>query len=59
MNVLAILPGFIPSTIIGILKPLMNLERLREIKLRVRIHKLSFFISYDIDWCDVAVFCRN
>ena len=59
MNVLAILPGFIPSTIIGILKPLANLEGRHEIKLRVRLHKLSFFSSYDIDWCDVAVFCRN
>ncbi|WOG26346.1 glycosyltransferase [Endozoicomonas sp. 8E] len=59
MNVLAILPGFIPSTIIGILKPLAKLEQQGEIKLRVRLHKLSLFISYDIKWCDVAVFCRN
>jgi len=59
MNVLAILPGFIPSTIIGVLRPLADLERRGEIKLRLRLYNLSALISHDIDWCDVAVFCRN
>lgn len=59
MNVLAILPGFIPSTIIGVLRPLADLERRGEIKLRLRLHNVSILISHDIDWCDVAVFCRN
>ncbi len=59
MNVLAILPGFIPSTIIGVLRPLADLERRGEINLRLRLYNLSALIAYDINWCDVAVFCRN
>lgn len=59
MNVLAVLPGFIPSTIIGVLRPLADLERQGEIKLRVRLSSLTILISHDINWCDVAVFCRN
>lgn len=59
MNVLVILPGFIPSTIIGVIRPLAELERRREIKLRLRLYNVPVFLSYDIDWCDVAVFCRN
>ena len=59
MNVLAILPGFIPSTIIGVLRPLAELERRKEIKLRLRLNNVPVLISHDIDWCDVAVFCRN
>jgi len=59
MNVLAILPGFIPSTIIGVLRPLADLERRGEIKLRLRLYNVPVFLSYDIDWCDAAVFCRN
>jgi hypothetical protein len=59
MNVLTILPGFIPSTIIGVLRPLAELERRGEIKLRLRLHNLPHFLSSDINWCDVAVFCRN
>lgn len=59
MNVLAILPAFIPSTIIGVLRPLADMERRREIKFRVRLYNVSILLSHDIDWCDVAVFCRN
>ena len=59
MNVLAVLPGFIPSTIIGVLRPLAELERRKEIKLRLRLNNVPIPISHDIDWCDVAVFCRN
>lgn len=59
MNVLAILPGFIPSTIIGVLRPLAALERLGEIKFRVRHNNIALLLPHDIDWCDVAVFCRN
>jgi hypothetical protein len=59
MNVLAILPGYIPSTIIGVLRPLAELERRGEVKLRLRLSGISLFVSNEIDWCDVAVFCRN
>lgn len=59
MKVLIILPSFIPSTIIGILRPLAELENKGEIKLRLRLNNLPQFLSSDIDWCDTAVFCRN
>ena len=59
MNVLIILPGLIPSTIIGVLRPLTSLESSGEIKLRVRPSRISLYLHSDIDWCDVAVFCRN
>ncbi|MCV3285901.1 hypothetical protein LZT24_17715 [Aeromonas veronii] len=59
MNVLVILPGFIPSTIIGILRPLAELEKLGEINLRLRLGNFSHWIKSDAIWCDVAVFCRN
>lgn len=57
MNVLAILPGLIPSTIIGIVKPLERLADKGEINLRVKTTwraKLK-----DIHEADVVVFCRN
>lgn len=59
MNVLAIMPGFIPSTIIGVLRPLSALERKGELKLRIRHSNVSFLLAKDMNWCDVAVFCRN
>lgn len=59
MKILIILPGFIPSTIIGVLRPLAELERRGNVKLRLRLYNIQFLIHYDIDWCDVAVFCRN
>ena len=59
MNILIIIPGFIPSTIIGILRPLAALERLGEINLRLQLYNISIMLKSDIEWCDVAVFCRN
>lgn len=58
-RILIIIPGFIPSTIIGILRPLAELERRGEIELRLRLSQVSVLLSRDIDWCDAAVFCRN
>ncbi len=59
MNVLVVIPAFIPSVIIGVLRPLAELEKRREIKLRVRLSGV-FSGGLDlVDWCDVAVFCRN
>lgn len=59
MKVLAVLPGFIPSTIIGVLRPLAEMERRGEIKIRLHLSSIGILIYKDIDWCDVAVFCRN
>ena len=59
MNILIIIPGFIPSTIIGILRPLAAIQRQGEINLRLRLTNIPIFISNDIEWCDVAVFCRS
>lgn len=58
-RVLIIAPAFIPSTIIGIMRPLAALERRNEIDLRLRLYNLTYFLTIDINWCDVAVFCRN
>jgi hypothetical protein len=59
MKVLVILSGFIPSTIIGVLRPLVSLEKLKEIKLHVVHSKVTMFIDNEVEWCDIAVFCRN
>lgn len=59
MKILIILPGFIPSTIIAILRPLAALERMGEVNLRLRLYNISYRLLHDIAWCDVAVFCRN
>lgn len=58
-KVLVIVSGFIPSTIIGVLRPLAALEKLGEVQLRLRLYNFPVFLSRDIDWCDVAVFSRN
>lgn len=56
-NVLIIIPDFIPSTIIGILRPLTSLENQGKIstKLRLANSKIS---KRMINWADVCVFCR-
>jgi hypothetical protein len=58
-KVLIIVSGFIPSTIIGVLRPLAALEKLGEVQLRLRLYNLPALLSSDIDWCDIAVFSRN
>jgi glycosyltransferase involved in cell wall biosynthesis len=60
MNILIYIQSFIPSVIIGQLRPLAQLERQnKKIKLRLRHTKFSLFMNKDINWCDVAVFCRH
>src|SRR5262245_40138763 len=56
-RVLAIVPSLIPSTIVGILNPLVALARRGEIDLRFRLEKNCS--PRDAAWADVAVFCRN
>lgn len=59
MNILLVLPAFIPSTIIGVMRPIVHLERLGEVNVRLRLSKFSLFLPSDVRWCDIAVFCRN
>lgn len=57
LRVLSILPGLIPSTIIGIIKPLLKLEQSGGFLFQVRLNK-KVKLSV-IDDFDVVVFCRN
>lgn len=57
IKILAVLPGLIPSTIIGIIKPLLELSKVDNVIFQVKLNtKISN--SY-IDKFDVVVFCRN
>ena len=59
IKVLVFAPGLIPSVVIGVLKPLVALEILGEVSVRLRFSSVRIFADSDIEWCDVAVFCRN
>lgn len=59
IRVLIFAPSLIPSIIIGVLRPLVMLERLGEVSLRLRLSGVDAFVEGDIQWCDVAAFCRN
>jgi glycosyltransferase involved in cell wall biosynthesis len=56
-KVLAILPGLFPSTIIGVIKPLLYLDEGGEIDFRFR--HIRVCRKKDINKADVIVFCRN
>lgn len=57
IKILAVLPGLIPSTIIGIIKPFLELSKADNVIFQVKLNtKISN--SY-IDKFDVVVFCRN
>lgn len=58
-KVLALVPGLIPSVVIGVLRPLVELEKRGEVALRLRLSSMPLLVESAIDWCDVAVFCRN
>jgi len=55
-RILIVVPGFIPSTIIGVMRPLGALASKGEISLRLRLANFSPFLESDIRWCDIAVF---
>lgn len=57
MNVLAILPSVIPSTIIYTIKPLTDLHRRGMLKARIRLEFLTS--RKDLEWADVVLFIRN
>ena len=56
-HILAVLPGFIPSTMITVVKPLVNLHRRGRIFARVVLESQAG--QNDIGWADAVVFCRN
>jgi hypothetical protein len=56
-HILAIVPGFIPSTMITVVKPLLNLHRAGRIRARIVLESQAG--RDDIDWAEAIVFCRN
>ncbi|WP_026480112.1 glycosyltransferase [Ahrensia sp. 13_GOM-1096m] len=56
-NILVIHPGLIPSVIIGVLRPLLSLERKKRISLSVCTE--TQWTTDDINRSDIVVFCRN
>lgn len=56
-RVLAILPAFIPSTLISVVKPLVRLHRAGRIRARIVLE--HFTRPRDLEWAEVAAFCRN
>lgn len=58
-RVLIVAPGFIPSTIIGVMRPLGALAKRGEIGLRLRLANFSPFLASDLRWCNIVVFTRN
>jgi hypothetical protein len=56
-KILAVLPGLIPSTIIGVVTPLLDLHRAKIITARIVLEKTVR--EKDIEWSDLVVLCRN
>lgn len=56
-RVLAILPGFIPSTMICVVKPFLQLHRAGYITAEITLERLAG--SRSLKWADLVVFCRN
>ena len=56
-RVLAVLPAFIPSTLISVVKPLVSLHHQGRVRARVTLEQ--FTRRADLEWAEVAVFCRN
>lgn len=56
-NILAILPGFIPSTFINVINPLLKLHRSGHINAKIDLE--LFLIRNNIKKSDLVIFCRN
>jgi glycosyltransferase involved in cell wall biosynthesis/nucleotide-binding universal stress UspA family protein len=59
LNVLIFAPSLIPSVTIGVMRPLVVLEKQGLVRLRLRLMRGRLLMGADLNWCDVAVFCRN
>jgi glycosyltransferase involved in cell wall biosynthesis len=56
-RVLAILPGFMPSTLMCVVKPFLGLQQSQHIRFRVAME--SYFDVTALQSADLVVFCRN
>lgn len=56
-RVLAVLPALIPSTIIDVVTPIIDLNRSNDIVARITVE--NFVKKHDIEWCDLVILCRN
>jgi glycosyltransferase involved in cell wall biosynthesis len=56
-RVLAILPGFIPSTFMNVVKPFLSLEESGLVDFRVNLE--AYLRLEELKWPELVVFCRN
>ena len=60
IKILIVSPGFIPSVVICVLRPLIELEKQGIVSLKLvysnRLNQLAISCT---KWCDIAIFCRN
>lgn len=56
-RVLAILPGFIPSTFMNVVKPFLALERSGQVDFRVNLE--AYQRLEGLKWPELVIFCRN
>ena len=56
-RVLAILPGFMPSTLMCVVRPFLGLQQAQHIRLRVALE--AYFDVAALQSVDLVVFCRN
>jgi glycosyltransferase involved in cell wall biosynthesis len=56
-RILAILPGFIPSTFLNVVKPFLALQETGLVDFRVNLE--AYLRPGELNWPDLVVFCRN
>jgi glycosyltransferase involved in cell wall biosynthesis len=56
-RVLAILPALIPSTIIDVVTPLLDLNKAGLINAKITVE--PFARKHHVEWCDIVILCRN
>jgi hypothetical protein len=56
-NVLIVADSLIPTLLIGLIRPYIELEKQKKIILTIK--KSNSITDSDISWCDVGVFCRS
>lgn len=56
-RIFAIVPGLIPSTIINVITPVVDLHRAGQIIARIAME--PYVNEKDFEWCDLVILCRN